>query len=264
MQILFLPSFLQRYLVSHLKRLVEERTGVCPAEQRLQYGGKQLVDSCTLGDYNLVNNATLHLVARLRGGSIYAPSSTLIMSCGHSIRKSSLYTHCTNAVSTKKTAVHCPHCYSEWTVRSLKQHLSTSQGKEIEEGLVKNFCLSMPGVKSCDLCGGVWSDSSASGRICPSCYSKTKDDTQATLKVLAECETKTIGNAIACPAIRACPHCGKLINHTQDCRRVDCYGCKTTFCFNCLTIRPPTYGNGYYNCSESCSTARRQTVLPRI
>ncbi len=158
----------------------------------------------------------------------------------------------------------CPHCYSEWSVRSLKQskHLSTAQLNEIEEGLTKNFCLSMPGVKSCDLCGGVWSDGVVSGRVCPSCLSKTRDDTQATLKVLAESETKVIGEAIACPAIRGCPNCGKLIHHTQDCRRVDCDGCKTTFCFNCLIIRPPTYGQ-YYNCSTNCPTARRQTVLPR-
>ncbi len=234
-----------------------------PEEQRLQYGGKQLVDSYTLGDYNLTSNATLHLVARLRGGSVYY-DSVVIMGCGHSMRKSALYSHCMSAVKNKRSLVSCPHCYSEWSVRSLKQskHLSTAQLNEIEEGLTKNFCLSMPGVKSCDLCGGVWSDGVVSGRVCPSCLSKTRDDTQATLKVLAECETKVIGEAIACPAIRGCPNCGKLIHHTQDCRRVDCNGCKTTFCFNCLIIRPPTCGQ-YYNCRTNCPTARRQTVLPR-
>ena len=215
-----------------------------------------MVDACTLGEYNLANNATLHLVSRLRGGSSCAH-------CRHSMTVSALYSHCMSAVRGKKSQVACPYCCYEWNPKWLKQstHLTSAQVSEIEEGLMKNFCLSMPDVMSCELCGGVWSDGGTRGRLCPSCVSKTRDEAKATLKVLADCETKIIDHAAACPAIRACPNCGKLIQHIADCRRVDCDGCKTTFCFVCLTIRPPTY-HDYYPCPRQCNTAPRQTVLP--
>ncbi|KAL2022664.1 hypothetical protein VTK56DRAFT_4745 [Thermocarpiscus australiensis] len=54
--------------VSKIKELVEEKEGIPPAQQRLIYGGKQMVDDKTAGDYNLEGGATLHLVLALRGG----------------------------------------------------------------------------------------------------------------------------------------------------------------------------------------------------
>ncbi|KAK4240030.1 ubiquitin [Achaetomium macrosporum] len=54
--------------VSKIKELVEEKEGIPPAQQRLIYGGKQMVDDKTADDYQLEGGATLHLVLALRGG----------------------------------------------------------------------------------------------------------------------------------------------------------------------------------------------------
>ncbi|KAL2271150.1 hypothetical protein VTJ83DRAFT_521 [Remersonia thermophila] len=55
--------------VSKIKELVEEKEGIPPAQQRLIFGGKQMVDDKTADDYSLEGGSTLHLVLALRGGS---------------------------------------------------------------------------------------------------------------------------------------------------------------------------------------------------
>ncbi|KAL1839158.1 hypothetical protein VTJ49DRAFT_1814 [Mycothermus thermophilus] len=55
--------------VFKIKELVEEKEGIPPAQQRLIFGGKQMVDDKTADDYNLEGGSTLHLVLALRGGS---------------------------------------------------------------------------------------------------------------------------------------------------------------------------------------------------
>ena len=53
--------------VDGVKLLVEQATGVKPDVQRLIIGGRQLEDGQRLCDCHVKNEATLHLVARLRG-----------------------------------------------------------------------------------------------------------------------------------------------------------------------------------------------------
>ncbi|RYP28450.1 hypothetical protein DL767_007211 [Monosporascus sp. MG133] len=58
--------------VSQIKEKVEEKEGIPPVQQRLIYGGKQMVDDKTATEYALEGGATLHLVLALRGGRSFA------------------------------------------------------------------------------------------------------------------------------------------------------------------------------------------------
>ncbi len=56
--------------VEAVKARIAEREGVPPDQQRLIHGGKQLEGWRTLSEYGIRDESTLHLVLRLRGGSM--------------------------------------------------------------------------------------------------------------------------------------------------------------------------------------------------
>jgi hypothetical protein len=64
-----------------------------------------------------------------------------------------------------------------------------------------------------------------------------------------------------CPAVRACPTCGLLIEHTSACKQMVC-PCSQKFCFICLKTAD---ARGNYQCGTynfKCEVSPLQTTMP--
>ena len=54
--------------IAVIKSKIEDKEGIPVVRQNLQYAGRQLNDNQTLGDCNIRDQSTIHLLLRLPGG----------------------------------------------------------------------------------------------------------------------------------------------------------------------------------------------------
>ena len=56
--------------IEDVKAKIHEKEGIPPEQQRLIFNGKQLDNHKTIGDYDIEEGSSVHMVLRLRGGPL--------------------------------------------------------------------------------------------------------------------------------------------------------------------------------------------------
>ena len=109
--------------IDAVKAIVEEREGISADQQLLTYAGAQLEDGDTLAECNIPEEATLHLMLRLRGGMIRigAPHDGRVVrprAAPHGWSRSEMRAEIMRqyswSVQNGQYRWPCPECTAEW------------------------------------------------------------------------------------------------------------------------------------------------------
>ena len=213
----------------------------------------------------------------------------------------SLTAYCESLLNANKFRFFCPYispsgayCGSEWDYVIIRRLavLTYDEKKLFETKITENYLRKAIGIQECAKCNSLCERQNKEDRrvICPVCTRKqrvkfefcwyclkewkngssteecgnggcTGEDHR--LKILSSAAKKTIVGVANCPARRACPSCGMLIEHIQACKHMACI-CGQKFCFICLKMPA---ANGSYQCgsyNSRCQVAPIQKVIPGV
>ncbi|XP_069474309.1 E3 ubiquitin-protein ligase DDB_G0292642-like isoform X1 [Ambystoma mexicanum] len=226
----------------------------------------------------------------------------VLLSCGHTADPDSVMKWCKTLLAQGKTRFHCPvpignkSCDKEWSyeeIRKIALH-NQEERKEFEETMAsstaKQCCeyKQCPGCKTlverkdrgnlnvrciictarngkaydfCWQCLKPWTGEGLSSTRC-----RNEGCRDGRLDMLQNCKLNDLPDSEikGCPAIRACPTCGILIEHKENCKYVTCRQCGKTFCFACLQAQSVCLKEKAVSYFETCArpVAPRQTILP--
>lgn len=194
------------------------------------------------------------------------------LSCGHVIDPETLTDCCKAQLNDGKTEFRCPLCKRKWPYEEVRKlaKLTSDEQLSFEEQLGTNTAKKIVDFRDCPGCGTFIERSDLSnlcvecsvctmnsGRIYEFCWRcervwkgpRPRADRcgnvgckRSDQELLRDCPMVTLrsvvyrgtNDCVQCPAIRACPSCGVLIEHNEGCKIMSCRECKKQFCFICL------------------------------
>ncbi|XP_060565936.1 uncharacterized protein DDB_G0292642-like [Ruditapes philippinarum] len=221
------------------------------------------------------------------------------MPCRHAISPESLTAFCRSLLTAGKFEFRCPYkastdapfCDQIWEFFTVKRLavLTSEEMKEFETKVTENYLRKAVGIQECPKCESFCERRNKADQrvICPICTRKkgklyefcwfclrswltsdTKDcgnfgctGKDPRLRIIENCPKKMVVEVPNCPAIRACPTCGLLIEHKEQCKQMQC-PCGQKFCFICLKKANTA---GRYQCGAwnfKCTVAPVQTAIP--
>lgn len=209
----------------------------------------------------------------------------VVMSCLHAVDPDVLHDMCcTEVFSNKKWEIHCPSCAALWSLEEImKCGITQKEIQELVKGMSENWCMNNKSedVKQCPSCRGYCMRADVSNRrvrciyctqqkmrafdFCWYCLCEWIGDHKCkkeSLLILQAAPLKDISRlGVQCPSIRACPKCGFIIEHSDNCKHMTCKSCQQAFCFMCLSLMQ---ANGTWPCGGSydkCHVAPKQTSI---
>ena len=212
-------TFLQNIPVDTVKKLIQERTGLPPSEQRLIFEGKQMEDGKKLSSYRITNNATIFLVMRLVGGArrppqpqvrkidpsvprsdedcmiMFTDGENVRMPCGHTLSPEGLIEYSWREICVnRKTEVHCCLCKQLWDTDTIRKYGGATDQEitVLQECMSLNYCQKDSKISECPSCQN-FSERMCESDLCVVCRicSKKKG---ITYNFCWDCKQEWIGN----------------------------------------------------------------------